>query len=138
MPEVGRENIKESRRRQDDGRQFRLRLYVMLGEIGITGDAVVHQVGNVSAIKSFVVAQPGETGRGIDAQKNPEGRDEDEPKQDRPRQRAPGHGVLLSRHFWLSCSCNALNSGWLESSSTACAASVLASSRLPENSSAFA
>src|SRR5438270_12026481 len=51
VPEVGGENVKKSRRRQNNGREFLLPLYVLFSEVRIARDAVVDQVGDVVPVK---------------------------------------------------------------------------------------
>ena len=138
VPKVGGENVKKARGRQHHGGQFLLRLDVMFREVGIAGDAVVDQIGHVTAVEALIVTEPGKAGGGIDPEKNAKNGHKEKAEKDWARQSSRAGGILISGHFSLSRSCNALNSGWPESSSTARAASIRASSRLPASSSALA
>ena len=64
VPEIGGEDVEKACGREDHGRQFLLPFDVMFGEVGITGDAVIDQVGDVIAIKTFIEADPCEAGGG--------------------------------------------------------------------------
>src|SRR4051794_5875422 len=83
VPKVGAENVEKARGRQYDGGQFLLRLDIVLGEVGITGDAVVDQIGNVPAVKALIVTEAVETGRGIDPKKNAQDGNEKKTEKDR-------------------------------------------------------
>src|SRR4051812_31239649 len=113
VPDVGRENVKEPGGRQNGRGQFLLRFDVTLGEIRIARHSVIDQIGDVAAIESFIVTEAGKAGGGIDPQENAEKSNEEKSKKDRSRQPLRARGVLVSRHFSSSCSCNALNSDWL-------------------------
>src|SRR4051794_8603429 len=109
VPKVGGENVEKARGRQYDGGQFLLRLDVVFREVRITGDAVVDQIGNVPAVKALIVTEAGETGRGIDSEKNAQDGDEQKTEKDRAGQLSQACGVFVSCHCLLSRSCNALN-----------------------------
>ncbi len=68
VPKVGGENIQEARRRKNRRRQFLLALDIVLRKIGIAGNTVVNQVGDIPPVKTFIVPESGEAGGG----KNPD------------------------------------------------------------------
>src|SRR5881394_3160322 len=86
VPDIGGENVKEARGRQDHGRQFLLLFDVVFGEVGITGEAVINEVGDVAAIKPFIVAETREAGGRINPQNDADNGNEDEAKKKRSRQ----------------------------------------------------
>ena len=98
VPDIGGENVKEARGRQDHGRQFLLLFDVVFGEIGITGDAVIDQVGDVAAIKAFIVAETREAGGWINPKSNTDDGNEDEAEKKRSRETSDVSRLQVSRH----------------------------------------